>query len=1048
MDLINDWENIEVLHKNRLPERSYFIPYQNTQSAMTNQRGNSENVKSLNGLWKFHYAESPSEAPEGFFQDTEKVREWDDIIVPSCWQMKGYGRPHYTNKQYPFPVDPPRVPTENPTGSYQRTFYIGENDLNNKTIIRFEGVDSAFHLWINGSEVGYSQGSRVPAEFDITSFIQKGKNTVSVRVYQWSDASYIEDQDMWWLSGIFRDVYLLMQQEFHIRDFKVNTILDENYQDATLKVDTYLEGDATEHVLLEYTLYDQKNNMIEKVNKHIANTGSSKSESIEIFVKNPSKWSAENPSLYHLNIILKTTEDKIVEVIPVKVGFRSVELKNGLLIFNGVPIMLKGVNRHDHHPDFGRTVSYENMEADIRLMKQFNINAVRTAHYPNDPLFYDLCDEYGLYVIDEADLECHGFENIGEPNKISDDKNWEAAYLDRMKRMVERDKNHPSIFMWSLGNESGYGRNHQAMYEWAKQNDPARLIHYEGECRAIMNKGKLEEIKEPESSDVFTTMYTDIDTLEQLGKKEALKKPHILCEYAHAMGNSPGNLKEYWDLFYKYDRLQGGFVWEWCDHGLRTTAENGKQYFAYGGDFGDYPNDSNFVMDGLTMSDHTPSPSLYEYKKVLEPVQMKGIDLEKGIFELKNRYDFLSLDYLQLVWKITNDKKIIDSGRMTLPEIAAGESSTIELNYSLSSPQNQTVDYLLDVSFVLAKPVTWADENYEIAWEQFQLTKDAGPTIPKHSTPELIGVHEENNRLKISGEDFDIAFNTTTGTVEHWIYKGVDVIEKGPRFNGWRALIDNDHYTTGKWKPQSNKDFWGKYGLNCLQHRLDSLHYQLAEDKHHVQINILSRIAPPKLAWGINVMYSYTVYGDGEVNMEITGEFSGEKPETIPRIGTRFSLPKEFSQVVWKGRGPGDSYADSKLANRFGIWERDLTDLYTEYAFPQENGNRHEVAWASFTNQSGTGLLVKGFPSFDFSAHEFSIEQLDKASHAYKLLKEDKITLNIDYKQHGLGSASCGPDVLDKYKLKTNNFTYKISLRPYSKNEIAPETLAKHTKGW
>jgi beta-galactosidase/beta-glucuronidase len=549
---LNDWENPRLLHKNCEPNRTYFIPYPDETEALTYQRQRSPKFRLLNGIWKFHYSRSPAEAPLDFQEEGFDACEWDNIEVPSNWQFKGYGQPHYTNVIYPFPVDPPRVPTENPTGCYRREFYISDDWKDEQVFLRFEGVDSAFHVWVNGREVGYSQVSRMPSEFDITPYIHGGRNILAVRVYQWSDGSYLEDQDMWWLSGIFRDVYLLARPRVRIKDFFIKTELDDDYKDAVLKVEATVHNDqgrALDGWQLEAKLLDSGLRPVVDGNREIAVSELMKGDSnviIETKVDNPKKWSAENPYLYNLILTLKDDKGGVVEVVPIKVGFRSIELKDGNFLVNGVAIMLKGVNRHDHHPELGKALSYEIMREDILLMKRHNINAVRTSHYPNDPRFYELCDEYGIYVIDETDLECHGFATVDKWEWTSDDPEWEEAYVDRIARMVERDKNHPSIIMWSLGNESGFGRNHVAMGKWAKDKDPTRLLHYEGETRNCFHG----ENGGAKVADVYSTMYTPVEEMLEVGKRSDLDKPHIMCEYAHAMGNGPGGLKEYWESFY------------------------------------------------------------------------------------------------------------------------------------------------------------------------------------------------------------------------------------------------------------------------------------------------------------------------------------------------------------------------------------------------------------------------------------------------------------------------------------------------------------------
>ncbi|EKN65226.1 beta-galactosidase [Neobacillus bataviensis LMG 21833] len=1033
-----DWENLSVLHRGRLPERAYFHSFADHHEALTHERGNSQGFKLLNGKWKFHYAENPALAPAKFYQEDFDVSEWEELTVPSHWQLNGYGKPHYTNVQYPFPVDPPHVPTENPTGSYRRDFYIPLEWLLQKIILRFEGVDSAFHVWVNGKEVGFSQGSRIPAEFDISPYIREGNNTLAVQVYQWSDGSYLEDQDMWWLSGIFRDVYILAKPKVHIQDLFVTTNLDESYENAILKIDTVIENGShqqLENYQLEYRLLDQERNMVSFKSQQVAiPNDQSVKVLIDIPVAHPEKWSAEHPYLYHLLIILKDAEGNTVEVVPNKTGFRSVELKDGVFLVNGEAIKLKGVNRHDSHPDLGRAVPLAAMEKDIILMKQHNINAVRTAHYPNDPRFYDLCDVYGLYVIDEADLETHGFQSSGNINQISDDPAWEEAYVDRAKRMVARDKNHPSIIMWSLGNESGYGCNHDAMAKWIKANDPSRLVHYEGESRSIMEKDEDDPQRDPVASDVHTTMYTSIDIIEKWGQRTDLTKPHILCEYIHAMGNGPGGIKEYWDLFYQYRRLQGGFVWEWCDHGLRQFTDGGEEYFAYGGDFGDKPNDYNFVIDGLVMPDRTPSPGLIEYKKVIEPVHVEAVDLKKGLLRITNRYDFISLEHLHLSWAIEADGKPVEQGVLEAPDIAAGESGMVAIPYQLSAELQPNTDYWLNVQFTLAADSIWAKAGHEIAWEQFELPvkREWAPIGVSPSSAPLECV-ESDNRLVVKGEAFDFEFDLVFGKINSWYYQGLPLLQEGPKLNVWRALIDNDHRSASEWK---------RYGLHWLQHRVDRVEWQqLKADQVVITSNV--RIAPPILAWGICVTYIYTISSSGEVSIDVKGAIDGSGPTTLPRIGLQMKLPVYLDEAVWYGRGPGEAYSDSKLANRVGVYTKKVEELYTPYIYPQENGNRHDVRWVSMTNTEGVGFVAGSVPTLDFSAHYYTTENLDQAQHTYDLKKQDFITFNLDYQQHGLGSASCGPDVTEAYQLKNGDFQFAVHLKPFSTDEISPIELGK-----
>lgn len=737
------WENHQIDGINRMPARAHFLTFPSKEKALLNNNRYTHAFKNLNGVWKFMFLDAPEYSPEGFFNSDFDVTKMDDITVPGNWQLQGYGKMHYSDLWYNFPINPPYVPTENPTGIYKRTFFVEESYRDKKIIIRFCGVDSAYHLWINGKEVGYSKVARNESEFDITDLIRVGEeNDVTVRVYQWSDGTYLEDQDMWWESGIFRDVELIGVPKDGINDYKVIADLDDEYKNGIFKVEAFLR--TTKEVNVTFELVDAGENTV-FTKTVVAKEGKA---CIDEVIADVNHWTAETPYLYKL---FMTVEDdvQIVEVIPQNVGFRNIRLNGETFLVNGVAIKFKGVNRHDYSPQNGRVVSREEIEKDIILMKQFNINAIRTSHYPNSYYLYDLCDEYGMYLIAETDLECHGFELTGDYKWITDDPSWELAYVSRMTRMIERDKNHPAIIFWSLGNESAFGCNFRKMTDVAHEMDPTRLVHYEGDF-------------DVESADVYSTMYTWIENPKKpyLMKDiiEKSKKPHIHCEYCHAMGNGPGNLKDYQDLVYAHDKLQGGFVWEWFDHGIESFTESGEKYYRYGGDFGDDPSNKDFCIDGLIMPDRTPSPGLYEYKKVIEPITTTAVDIQKGIINLLSRYDFANLDRFNLIYKVMEDDVILQTGFMAVPSIEARANKDITLPYDLSTIKVKPgAHYYVNISYQLREDTSYASSGHELATAQFELPLYKEGIVVR---PEgILNVEKEHTTLHVKGANFSLDFN-------------------------------------------------------------------------------------------------------------------------------------------------------------------------------------------------------------------------------------------------------------------------------------------------
>lgn len=1013
------WENHQIDGINRMPARAHFLTFPSKEKALLNNNRYTHAFKNLNGVWKFMFLDAPEYSPEGFFNSDFDVTKMDDITVPGNWQLQGYGKMHYSDLWYNFPINPPYVPTENPTGIYKRTFFVEESYRDKKIIIRFCGVDSAYHLWINGKEVGYSKVARNESEFDITDLIRVGEeNDVTVRVYQWSDGTYLEDQDMWWESGIFRDVELIGVPKDGINDYKVIADLDDEYKNGIFKVEAFLR--TTKEVNVTFELVDAGENTV-FTKTVVAKEGKA---CIDEVIADVNHWTAETPYLYKL---FMTVEDdgQIVEVIPQNVGFRNIRLNGETFLVNGVAIKFKGVNRHDYSPQNGRVVSREEIEKDIILMKQFNINAIRTSHYPNSYYLYDLCDEYGMYLIAETDLECHGFELTGDYKWITDDPSWELAYVSRMTRMIERDKNHPAIIFWSLGNESAFGCNFRKMTDVAHEMDPTRLVHYEGDF-------------DVESADVYSTMYTWIENPKKpyLMKDiiEKSKKPHIHCEYCHAMGNGPGNLKDYQDLVYAHDKLQGGFVWEWFDHGIESFTESGEKYYRYGGDFGDDPSNKDFCIDGLIMPDRTPSPGLYEYKKVIEPITTTAVDIQKGIINLLSRYDFANLDRFNLVYKVMEDDVILQTGFMAVPSIEARANRDITLPYDLSAIKVKPgAHYYVNISYQLREDTSYASSGHELATAQFELPLYKEGIVVR---PEgILNVEKEHTTLHVKGANFSLDFNLVNGNLMNIVRDGMQVLSKGPRLTLWRAPISNDMEIIDKLKKV--------YFLHLEHEVVMNIDYYMEGNILKVEVDTIN--STTNSAWHFKTKYVYTVCPSGDILIDVEGTPSGRvdlAPDMLPRIGVSMHLDKSMEHVRYFGMGPGENYADSKEAAQMGLYANTVDGLFTNYVIPQENGNHMGCKWVSMTNDRGMGLLASTEGDFNFSASWYEDKDLDDAKHTCDLVKRDYIVFNVDYKQNALGTNSCGQWQLDKYRAKFEDFKLSFRLTPFNNKEVLDKHLA------
>ncbi|MFF4543877.1 glycoside hydrolase family 2 TIM barrel-domain containing protein [Streptomyces sp. NPDC001435] len=901
---------------------------------------------SLNGSWRLRVSATADAEDDSFAEPGFDSGDWAEVSVPGHWVLQGHGSPIYTNHLYPFPVDPPHVPTENPTGDHLHIFDLPSDwPSDGGAVLRFDGVESCARVWLNGTDIGEFKGSRLPHEFAVGQLLKPAGNVLAVRVHQWSAGSYLEDQDQWWLPGIFRDVTLLHRPAGAVLDFFVHASYDHVTGEGTLRVDSDVDGRVT----------------VPDLGVDIA-TG----EPVTVPVR---PWTAETPQLY--DGVLATEGERV----PLRIGFRTVALDDGLIKVNGRPVLFKGVNRHEWHPEKGRSLDLETMREDVLLMKRHNINAVRTSHYPPHPAFLALCDEYGLWVIDECDLETHGFTEQGWRDNPVDDERWTPALLDRAARMVERDKNHPSVVIWSLGNEAGTGRGLTAMAEWIHGRDSSRLVHYEGDinCR---------------DTDVYSRMYADHAEVERIGRgldggtRRRRELPFILCEYGHAMGNGPGGIADYQRIFESYDRLQGGFIWEWIDHGIKDERYG----FAYGGDFGEELHDGNFVCDGLLFPNRRPSPGLIEYKKVIEPVRIDG-DGADGTVRVTNRQDFADLSALAFAWSYQVDGETVASGGLQVPTLAPGGSADVKLPEAPSAAHGETQ---WTVRALTAADTPWAPKDHVVAWGQFPVSARQTPSVVATDGPAL-----GEGLITLGPASFD----ARTGALR--TVGGVPVT--GLRLDVWRATTDNDDGAA--WQTDVRYGLlWRKLGLHRMRHRLDGV--ELGDDA----LTVRARVAPAAREVGLSTVYRWTSDGN-RLKLTVSVSPEGDWTVPLPRLGIRLGL-SAADRVEWFGGGPGEAYPDTRSASAVGRWQSTVDDLQTPYVRPQENGARADVRWAEIG-----GLRVEGDPEFWFTARRWTTEQLDAAAHRTDLTPGDTVWVNLDHGQHGIGSQSCGPGPLPQYYL-------------------------------
>ncbi|CAG5012796.1 Beta-galactosidase [Dyadobacter sp. CECT 9275] len=1022
--VIPEWQDPEVTSINTEKPRTDFIPYPDEKSALAFEK-QTPFVKSLNGSWKFKWAQHPSKAPSNFFEPSLPDNNWDHIPVPSNWQVIGaregrkYDRPIFTNIKHPFRANPPRIDADtNAVGLYRTTFSVDENLKNKTFFLHFGGVQSACYVWLNGEAIGYHEDGMTPFEFNVSDVVKPGINHLAVEVINWSDGSYLEDQDYWRLSGIFRDVNLIIHPEVSLTDFSVRTLFDASYLNATLKLRAFVKNYGTENAYahqLVFTLTDaNKQVVLPPVSQTISSISALQEFPVrlDIPIANPEKWSAENPYLYTLTIQLMNSDGKVLEAASQRVGFRDVKIKGGQLLVNGRAITLKGVNRHEFDPETGRVISRESMIRDIKLMKQHNINAVRTSHYPNVSEWYDLCDQYGLYVMDEANIESHELWN--KNIILADNPRWKSAFLARANAMIERDKNHPCVVIWSLGNESGMGQNFVSMADFIHLADPSRPIHYEG--RKDYSPTSLS------SFDIISVMYPSLKDMAELVKKDRTR-PLIVCEYAHGMGNSIGNLKEYWDVIERNPTMQGGFIWDWVDQGLRLKKTDGSAYW----DYFNYIDGAN-AGDGLVNPDRTPQPELSEVKKVYQYIKFDSPDTLKAgqkLITIRNAYDFITLANYEVVWTLLENGKIIGKGNLPPLNLAPQQTQQISIPFQLPASPKPGVEYFLNISFVQKVAADWAPKGHETAWQQFvvQVPSAAKSTISLSKNTGLRISHVSSTRLQITGQLFSVLFDKKQGGLVSFKNKQEEMLQ-GPVYpDFWRVSTDNDE--GGK-----NASFaaqWRKAGLDTLE--LISSDLKTDRINTHAQRVTFTNIY--KISGGeVQMSAVYTVYATGDIHVDNRYNFSGQWP-FLAKIGSRFQMPHTFNKIQWYGRGPHETYADRKTSGRVGMYNGTVADQHFSYISPQENGNKTDVRWALLTNSDGLGILAVSDSVFNINVHDYSARELQAAkARGAVLTRGNSTTVNIDLAQMGLGGDdSWSPRVHDQYRIPAKAYRYAYRLR-------------------
>ena len=1005
------YEDLSVLHENTMPARAYFIPASKRMDNLVEHREESDRMQLLNGTWKFQYFNSIYDVQEPFFEKDYDTENFDEIQVPSVWQMAGYDTHQYTNIRYPFPFDPPYVPQDIPCGTYAHTFVYHKDENAPKAFLNFEGVDSCFYVWINGSYVGYSQVSHMTSEFDITDLLRDGENSIAVLVMKWCDGSYLEDQDKFRMSGIFRDVYILKRPKQAISDYHIKTRIE----DMLAKVEIEMKFYFPLNVKIS----------IEDRNGAVVALGSIAEEGTAVLeIANPELWNTENPYLYKL--ILETENEVIVDHI----ALRKIEIKDQVIYLNGQKIKFRGVNRHDSDPVTGFTISLEQLTTDLTLMKQHNFNAIRSSHYPNAPFFYEMCDKYGFMVIDEADIEAHGpfmiyrkedtdynrFKRWNE--KIADDPVWEEAIVDRVKLMLERDKNRFCIVMWSMGNESAYGCNFEKALEWTKNFDPDRITQYES-----ARYRNYDETYDYSNLDVYSRMYPALSEIQEYLDKDG-SKPFLLVEYCHSMGNGPGDFEDYFQMIQDNDKMCGGFVWEWCDHAIaHGTAENGKTIYAYGGDHGEEIHDGNFCMDGLVYPDRTVHTGLLEYKNVYRPARVISYDKESGELVLHNYMDFDDLkDYVKISYELTQDGLVISKGK--LPEVSAAPHSEGKINLKINVPESGKC--YLKFIYHLKKELPLLDEDHILGFDEIEVSqKDAKcqlaeKWVEKTVTDSELQVSEDDTQIHIKGREFAYTIDRRTALFTEMKFAGREYLNHPMELNIWRAPTDNDMYIKSEWK----KAYYDKAYTRAYT-------TEVVQGKHGVKITSHASVVAETVQKILDVTITWKIEAAGKIDADIAVTKDDEFPD-LPRFGVRMFLDKKLSAARYFGMGPQESYCDKHQAASHGLYQANVDDLHEDYIRPQENGSHYDCEYVELNN-SRYGIVVSAENAFSFNASYYTQEELEKKTHNYELTESDSVVFCVDYALNGIGSNSCGPVVLDQYRFDDVLFRFQFTLIPYVK---------------